>query len=614
MSDVVEAAAALDQGAAEVSPLPHSLSSTPTSENGPKSPETPPRDTDNNWGRLLPVAEMGDVDSSTIDSTDVRDSTPDAVNAESSSEKRVCAVSSHEPHTPGDLSTSATNDATEKNILGESDSVSIKSEPTDNKDETQGSDTISNTSPATSQVDSVSPKTEALGSTRKSKNIDEDNDEPTEPDDIKCEFQMSAFPPYAVSDLPTLGVDQFDTANTGDVIRHYFTRGTRQRALSPVQEDRTYQLAVNSDLWIKIKSIDGPNFVFEVDSAALAAHSPVFSTMAYNTHTRGNKEAWVWELEGDSIGGMSVMLSLLHLDTRGLMFNQEPTAREVYDVLRVFSKYQIPQAAFYTWVKKWTEGLRNGIDDPSLNKVECLYAAYKLGDFKSLKSCIRHVAHEIEINADGCVRLANGKLIQEALPVTSDLVDNILAVRTADLDSLLPPFQKALDFFMNPSNAEGNKFCKSVDAHGPCNQKLLGALLQSLVQNHLYPVPTAASYASNVGDLAKKVSEMNVHGLILPGLAPHQQRHGNCKLGQDSEAKKIIKNEAYLPLSEKLVEHMYRATKDLGLHKVEQSEFYDYKNMFNKWKDCHGSWLSDDDSGVFDIRDDDVSSTCKASQ
>lgn len=409
-------------------------------------------------------------------------------------------------------------------------------------------------------------------------------------------------------------MDQFDTANKGDVIRHYFTRGTRRRALSLVQEDRTYQLAVQSDLWVKIKSADGPNFVFEVDSAALAAHSPVFSTMAYNTHTRGNQEEWAWELEGDSIGGLSVMFSLLHLDTRGHMFNQEPSALEVYDVLRVFSKYQIPQAAFYTWMKKWTEGFRNDINYTTLNKVECLYAAYKLRDFKSLKSCIRHVAHEIEINPDGSVRFADGKLLQEALPMTDDLVDNILAVRTADLEGLLTPFQEAHDFFMDAANAESNKFCKSVDAHGPCNQKLLGSLLQSLIKQQLYPVPAVASYVGNVGDLAQKISEMNVHGLVLPGLAPHKQRHGNCKLGQDAVAKSILKNESYLPLSEQLVEHMYRAAKDLGVHRAEQSEFHDYKDMFNKWKDGDHRWLSDDDSGVFVARDDDVSPTYKFSQ
>lgn len=409
-------------------------------------------------------------------------------------------------------------------------------------------------------------------------------------------------------------MDQFDKANTGDVIGHYFTRCSRQRALSPVQEDHTYQLATNSDLWIKIKNAEGPDFVFEVDSAALAAHSPVFSTMAYKTHTRGNQETWAWELEGDSIGGLSVMFSLLHLDTRGQMFNQEPSAREVYDVLCVFSKYQIPQAAFYTWMKKWTQGFRNGIEDTTLSKVDCLYAAYKLGDFKSLKCCIRHVAHEIVVNVDDSVRLADGKLVQEALPITDDLVDNILAIRAADLESLLLPFQEALDFFMDAANTEDNKFCKSVDSHGPCNQKMLGSLLQTLVQHNMYPIPTVASYVGNVGSLAKKVSDMNVHGLVLPGLAPHQQRHGNCRLGQDAVAKKIMKNEAFLPLSEQLVEHMYRATKDLGVHRAEQSEFYDYKDMFNKWKDCDDSWLSDDDSGVFDVRDDSVSSTHKISQ
>lgn len=383
--------------------------------------------------------------------------------------------------------------------------------------------------------------------------------------------------------------------------------------MSPIQEDRTFQLAVGSDLWVKVKSNDGPDYVFEVDSAALAAHSPVFSMMAYDTHTRGNQEEWIWMLEDDSIQGLSVLFSLLHLDTRGRMFNQEPDAIEVYNVMLIFAKYQIPKAAFYTWTKKWVAGFRKGLVDTTLSKVECLYAAYKLGDFKSLKSCIRHVAHELKIDTDGSVRLANGKTVNEALPMTGDVVDNLLAIRTADLQALLPPFQEAHDYFMVAGNAEGNRFCKSIDAHGPCNQKLLGSLLQNLIQQQLYPVPTVNSYKGSVGSLAEKISKMDVHGLILPGLEPHKQRHGNCKLGQDGVAKKILKNEAYISLSENLVEHMYRAAKDLGVHRVEQSEFHDYKDMFNKWNDCDVSWLSEEDTGVFDVCDD-ASSARKVSQ
>lgn len=408
-------------------------------------------------------------------------------------------------------------------------------------------------------------------------------------------------------------MDHFDKKHNGDVIAYYFTRGTRSRTSSPIQENRTYQLAVGSDLWVKVKSNDGPDYVFEVDSAALAAHSPVFSTMAYDTHTRGNQEEWVWVLDNDSIQGLSVMFSLLHLDTRSRMFNEEPDATEVYNVMRVFAKYEIPKAAFFSWTKKWIGGFRKGLAHTTLSKAERLYTAHKLGDFKSLKSCIRHVALELEIDADGSIRLANGEVVSEALPMTGDVVNNLLAIRMADLQALLPPFQEALDFFMVAGNADANKFCKSIDAHGPCNQKLLGSLLQNLIQQQLYPVPTVDSYKGSVGSLAEKISKMDVHGLILPGLEPHKQRHGNCKLGQDSVAKKIIKNEAYIPLSEDLVEHMYRAAKELGVHRAEQSDFHDYKDMFNKWKDCGVPWLSEEDTGVFDARDD-GSSSAKALQ
>lgn len=371
--------------------------------------------------------------------------------------------------------------------------------------------------------------------------------------------------------------------------------------MSPIKEnqDQNFQFAAHSDLFIKTKGQDGGNFVFEIDSSALASHSPVFFDMAYKTNLRGNQEEWIWELESDSIRGLAVMFSLLHLDLCQPMFNKEPQPGEVYDVLRVFSKYKIPKSASFPWMKSWTAGFRNGLDTTKLSNIECLYVAYELADFKSLKRCIRQVAHEVEVNSG--VRL-HGKLIEDVVPITKDIVEEIQTVRAADLESLLKPLQEALEFFMNPNDADDNKFCRSVDAHRQCNQMLLGALLTNLVKQQLYPVPAPDSYTDDVGSLARKVSKLDVRGLYLPGLEPHKQRHGLCRLGQDCVAKKIMNNESYLPLSEQLVKQMHQAAKAQGVQKIEKAEFQPYGHLFFKGKEGEDadSWLSDDDSGVFD--------------
>lgn len=397
-------------------------------------------------------------------------------------------------------------------------------------------------------------------------------------------------------------VDQFDTENQGDVVGNYFTTRTRGRALSPVHEDRcvNLQVAANSDLYLKIKGDDDRVYIFEVDSTALASHSPVFYNMAYETHTRGNQESWIWELKGDSVLGLTVMLSLLHLELTGTMFNQEPKPEDVYHVLCVFNKYQIPQVAYHPWVKSWTAGFRQGLETTKLSMVECLYVAHQLGDFKSLKACIRHVAHEVEIDVDGSARLASGHLIREVAAITNDLVAAVLDIRTADLHSLLDPFMEAHEILMGGTRTEDPKFCKSVDHHVECNQAMLGSLIGSLVQQKLYPVPTVGSYNGQVGSLANKISVMEIRGLFLPGLEPHKQRHSLCRLGQDYLARKLLNNEMYLPLPEQLVEHFFGVAKRLGVYECEKSEFRAYEDHVKKLKDDDDSRLSDKDSGVFD--------------
>lgn len=192
MSTIVEAAAALDQGSAEVSPLPDSRPSTPSSENDVRSTELPLHDTDI-------VIETSNGDGSASDSHYIGESTSDAVNIESAVDKIVCAAPANNSHASDDLSTSTANSDTEKITPEDSASVFIKSESANISDGIRGTDIDinPNTSPATNEVENACPKTDAMGSTSTCKSketIDEDDDESavsTKPDNIKCEFRTT---------------------------------------------------------------------------------------------------------------------------------------------------------------------------------------------------------------------------------------------------------------------------------------------------------------------------------------------------------------------------------------------------------------------------------------
>lgn len=96
-------------------------------------------------------------------------------------------------------------------------------------------------------------------------------------------------------------MDPNDKDNIGsDVIKFFYTASTRKRHSSPVIAAPgccNPRLHRDSDLYIKAKGEDGKLYVFEVVSATLEKASPKFGAMIYGSHTRGNKEEWVWELD-----------------------------------------------------------------------------------------------------------------------------------------------------------------------------------------------------------------------------------------------------------------------------------------------------------------------------
>ncbi|KAF3761699.1 hypothetical protein M406DRAFT_74642 [Cryphonectria parasitica EP155] len=416
-------------------------------------------------------------------------------------------------------------------------------------------------------------------------------------------------------------VDPFDKKNNNSVVDCYFTGGGQIQALSPVEEGGCVSLKLcrTSDLYIKAKGKTGQVYIFEVDAVAIAAGSPVLSEMVFKTHTRGNQPEWVFELNDDPVA-LKFIFSIFHLKLCAPLFTQEPKPEQIYSVMQVLSKYQVKDEVFHAWAKTWVAGFRKGLPTTTLSPLECLHIAHRLGDFKSFKSYIRKVAHEVEVDADGVMRLGNGQVIQEAVPICGDLANNIQAVRNADLVAILACLLEAYLFLTNPANLDKQHFCKSMSHHKDCNQKLLGSLFINLVQQDLWPIPDPKSFRGKVGDLITKVRSMEIRGLYFPGLAPHEQRHGLCKLGQAEIVDKIARYEGWLPLSGEMIVAMYVTGRHIGLHKDEKSEFDDYKAVYNtaiadyedefpqqlwSWDECEGpveasSMFLEEDSGVAD--------------
>lgn len=377
---------------------------------------------------------------------------------------------------------------------------------------------------------------------------------------------------------PPTDVDRFDTSNNGDVVKYFFTSTTRNRPLSPVQEHDciSIQFHDDSDLYIKTKNANGSLYVFEVHSGMLAASSPVFNRMVYSTHKRGNKEAWVWELKDDPMG-LRAMFSILHHNVQAAMFMHNPRPDQLLNVLTVLDKYGVSDKVFHPSAKAWMEAFRKASDATALKEYELLYIAYKLGDFKSFKKYIRQVAHQVEV-LHGVMRLQNGKALQDVVPISDQVLEAIKAVRINDAECLLSVLKEAYNFLIDGTKVNEPRFCKSVDHHIDCHQKLLGSLLSNLAPKQLYPFPNLnQGFEGTVSNLANKMGEMEIRGLYLPGLEPHKQRHGQCRLDLESTIERVTEGSTELQLPDALLEQMYLTVKRVGIFKEEKAEFKAYK-------------------------------------
>ncbi|ROW08295.1 hypothetical protein VMCG_03197 [Cytospora schulzeri] len=427
--------------------------------------------------------------------------------------------------------------------------------------------------------------------------------------------------------------DPNDKANEGDVITYFFTSSTRKGPHSPVTSEPgccNPHLGSDSDLYIKARDKNGHLYVFEVVSTVLEKASPRFENMVYGTHARGNREVWVWELPDNPLG-LKIMFCLLHNKFPRAMLVTKPKPSQLYTVLRVLHDYQVDLEAtnFHLLAKPWIEVFRKSLPKSKLNHLQALYVAHKLGDFKSLKQIIRKVAHDVSIGEDGFIRDENGSIVQEVVPIDEELLKNIKNIRGKHIEAILKSLKDPYEYLMDTEKSNGQDYCKSVDGHLECNQKLLGSLLSNLLQQKLFPVPEPQSYNGSLDSLVEKIDKMEIRGLFYPGVEMHKQRHTLCRLGQDAVIEKLRGGKEDVPLSDDLVEYMFFMCKRCGSFRDERKEFEAYKGVVRDLNTLHRDefqkdiwgWMDpdksdtesdtddncdDDDSGLFDVADHSV--------
>lgn len=300
------------------------------------------------------------------------------------------------------------------------------------------------------------------------------------------------------------------------------------------------------------------------------------------------------------------MFCLLHNKFPRALLTTKPKPSHLYALFCILDRYEIDieTTNFHLLAKSWIEAFRKSLPISKLSCIQALYVSHKLGDLKSLKEAVRKVAHGVVLGEDDCLLDEDGKRIQDMIPIDKELLNAIKNIRHKDIETVLESLKVPYEYLMNTEESSGQQYCKSVDGHLECNQKLLGSLLTNLLQNKLFPIPDPQDYQYGFNDLAEKVGKMEIRGLFYPGVEMHKQRHTLCKLGQDAVVKTLRDGKVFVPLSDNLIEYMFFTCKRSGLFREEKNEFEPYKETIRDLnmlycdefqKDVWG-WLDADDS------------------
>lgn len=320
--------------------------------------------------------------------------------------------------------------------------------------------------------------------------------------------------------------------------------------------------------------------------------------------------------------GLKIMFCLLHNKFPRALVASKPDPNQLYKVLQVLEKYDVDleDTNYHLFAPSWIDGFRKGLATSKLGVIESLRVAYKIGDFKTTKTVIREAAHEIGDE--------DGKRLQDFPMQQREILDSMENIRNQSLKTLLNALKVPLEYLMAASNFHGNQYCKSIEDHFECNQKLLGSLMANLVQQSLFPIPEPANYKGSVAEMIDKIDRMEIRGLFYPGVVMTEQKHTLCKLGEAAAVEEVKGKDGkeLLPLSDNLLEYMYFACKRNGLLRKEQKEFEPYKDLIRDFdllyrdefkKDIWGWYDQEpsegdsahdgsDDSGIFDVVDNSV--------
>ncbi|OTA96248.1 hypothetical protein M434DRAFT_28111 [Hypoxylon sp. CO27-5] len=312
------------------------------------------------------------------------------------------------------------------------------------------------------------------------------------------------------SQIPTLASIQ-----GGDASLSIFTRTKpRQVVIDP-----------DGELHLAVGSLNGVTFI--VCPKTLARASLFWKTLLYGGFAesiqpdRSLGSEWIVKLPADHPKAMEIFLNIIHS-----CFDKIPTAvrfcsqvrstsilhyKDLYQLTVLTDKYDLTRI-LRPWAQNWVKDIDWNFSEYTASAMEFLsWITWELGDKKTFIQVARHIILGSITGPKGVLRLdyrASKQLFTCGLEPTG-LYGLISDKRLQVIREMLKPVKAVVTRLLKGDIRNSTIVCTSAKDRTTCDLTMLGAIVRSLTQADLYPIPKPEGIHISVVQLADKLRSID---------------------------------------------------------------------------------------------------------
>lgn len=317
---------------------------------------------------------------------------------------------------------------------------------------------------------------------------------------------------------------------------------------APLDVDKVVSYHEDADLHLRVQEADGLSVLYSVRASTLESISRVWK------QTLALRESNTIEVS-DPAFGLDVIFSIAHYKFHDLP--KQPTVSELYDIALVADKYQATHL-LVPFIKEWISSLNRHVllAGARNNEDKTLVLAWLLGEARWFSRVVAKVANNAQIGPDGQLLDSEGRLWSDQ-PVSSEVLDIILATRYAAVDNIIKAVSTPVHRLLNPQWYPGEeiKYCYAPEGDAgreECEQLQLGSAIMGLSKAKLWPPPEPSRIKVSPAQLAKAYGDVRTRRYQVPGSRFREgdhaadDAHSKCGFGHREAIDRILSTPAQI--------------------------------------------------------------------